>query len=113
MHATARDAGLATERTLLSWRRTVITLVGASIATFRTLSGLHCSSGVLIGIVGLTGAAAAAMVSSARHRSAQPSLRRCGRVHRTSRLAGAGVLASVAAGTLLLATTAAVAVACG
>jgi len=63
------DAGLQSERTELSWRRTLLALTIASIASARILHPLLGTVALIIGAAGFTLAAVVAVVS--RHRFAR------------------------------------------
>lgn len=63
------DSGLQPERTELAWRRTLLALTVASVASTRALYPLLGRAAVLIGIAGIVLAAALAITT--RHRFAR------------------------------------------
>jgi uncharacterized membrane protein YidH (DUF202 family) len=68
------DSGLQTERTLLAWRRTCLTLGVASAVAVRLMAPEFGAVVVTIGLAGIFSAATAYVLASHRYRRAHVSL---------------------------------------
>ena len=110
MSAPLFDLGLQPERTALAWRRTALALVAGSLVGARVLAP---ALGALAGVLGACGVVAGLSLglAAARRARAVDAALRADASLRTG--PGAGVLAAVAAGCLLLGVAALVAVLTG
>lgn len=90
------DPGVQLERTALAWRRSVLALAVASLASVQVLFGVFGYGAVAVAAVGLAVAALLRLLSGLRYRRAHRALSRSASGERP-RLPGAAPLALCAA----------------
>jgi uncharacterized membrane protein YidH (DUF202 family) len=101
------DAGLQTERTLLAWRRTCLSLAGANAVAVKYLSDALGLWATLLGVAGITLSAVAWVICTVRYRRAHEGLVRDATLvvgGRLPTLVAGSVAVACAAGLVILVT---------